>query len=127
MDKKIVWGVVKGIFKITLALAVVLLVYNLALKAYDFGYRIFAEEPIEAGAGRTISVSIVEGKTVSEIGDILEEKGLIRDSKVFYFQEMFSEYKGDLKPGVYELSTNMTPFEMMEIMSASDETETETE
>lgn len=127
MDKKIVWGVVKGIFKITLALAVVLLVYNLALKAYDFGYRIFAEEPIEAGAGRTISVSIVEGKTVSEIGDILEEKGLIRDSKVFYFQEMFSEYKGDLKPGVYELSTNMTPFEMMKIMSASDETETETE
>ncbi len=127
MDKKIVWGVVKGIFKITLALAVVLLVYNLALKAYDFGYRIFAEEPIEAGAGRTISVSIVEGKTVSEIGDILEEKGLIRDSKVFYFQEMFSEYKGDLKPGVYELSTNMTPFEMMEIMSASDETEAETE
>ena len=127
MDKKIVWGVIKGIFKITLALAVVLLVYNLALKAYDFGYRIFAEEPIEAGAGRTISVSIVEGKTVSEIGDILEEKGLIRDSKVFYFQEMFSEYKGDLKPGVYELSTNMTPFEMMEIMSASDETETETE
>lgn len=127
MDKKIVWGVVKGIFRITLALAVVLLVYNLALKAYDFGYRIFAEEPIEAGAGRTISVSIVEGKTVSEIGDILEEKGLIRDSKVFYFQEMFSEYKGDLKPGVYELSTNMTPFEMMEIMSASDETETETE
>ena len=127
MDKKIVWGVVKGIFKITLALAVVLLVYNLALKAYDFGYRIFAEEPIKAGAGRTISVSIVEGKTVSEIGDILEEKGLIRDSKVFYFQEMFSEYKGDLKPGVYELSTNMTPFEMMEIMSASDETETETE
>lgn len=127
MDKKIVWGVVKGIFKIALALAVVLLVYNLALKAYDFGYRIFAEEPIEAGAGRTISVSIVEGKTVSEIGEILEEKGLIRDSKVFYFQEMFSEYKGDLKPGVYELSTNMTPFEMMEIMSASDENETETE
>lgn len=127
MDKKVVWGVVKGIFKIALALAVVLLVYNLALKAYDFGYRIFAEEPIEAGAGRTISVSIVEGKTVSEIGDILEEKGLIRDSRVFYFQEMFSEYKGELKPGVYELSTNMTPFEMMEIMSASDETEEETE
>ncbi|MBQ7766558.1 MAG: endolytic transglycosylase MltG [Lachnospiraceae bacterium] len=121
MDKKMIWGVTKSIFKIALALAVVLLVYNLGMKAYDFGYRIFAEEPVELGTGRTVSVSIVEGKTVSEIGEILEEKGLIRDAKLFYFQEMFSEYKGELKPGVYELSTGMTPYEMMEIMSASEE------
>ncbi|MBQ3035646.1 MAG: endolytic transglycosylase MltG [Lachnospiraceae bacterium] len=123
MDKKMIWGVVKGIFKIAVTLAVVILIYNLGLKAYDFGYRIFAEEPVELGTGRTMSVSIVEGKSVSEIGDILEEKGLIRDAKLFYFQEMFSEYKGELKPGVYELSTGMTPYEMMEIMSASDEEE----
>ncbi|MBO5326400.1 MAG: endolytic transglycosylase MltG [Lachnospiraceae bacterium] len=123
MDKKMIWGVVKGIFKIAVTLAIVILIYNLGLKAYDFGYRIFAEEPVELGTGRTVSVSIVEGKSVSEIGDILEEKGLIRDAKLFYFQEMFSEYKGELKPGVYELSTGMTPYEMMEIMSASDEEE----
>lgn len=123
MDKKMIWGVVKGILKIAVTLAVVILIYNLGLKAYDFGYRIFAEEPVELGTGRTMSVSIVEGKSVSEIGDILEEKGLIRDAKLFYFQEMFSEYKGELKPGVYELSTGMTPYEMMEIMSASDEEE----
>ncbi len=123
MDKKVIWGVVKGIFKIAIALAVVILIYNLGLKAYDFGYRIFAEEPVELGTGRMVSVSIVEGKSVSEIGEILEEKGLIRDAKLFYFQEMFSEYKGELKPGVYELSTGMTPYEMMEIMSASDEEE----
>lgn len=123
MDKKMIWGVVKGILKIAVTLAIVILIYNLGLKAYDFGYRIFAEEPIELGTGRTVSVSIVEGKSVSEIGEILEEKGLIRDAKLFYFQEMFSEYKGELKPGVYELSTGMTPYEMMEIMSASDEEE----
>lgn len=123
MDKKMIWGVVKGIFKIAITLAVVLLIYNLGLKAYDFGYRVFAEEPMELGTGRIVSVSIVEGKSVSEIGEILEEKGLIRDAKLFYFQEMFSEYRGELKPGVYELSTGMTPYEMMEIMSASEEAE----
>ncbi len=121
MDKKMLWGVTKSILKIAVALAIVLLIYNLGLKAYDFGFRIFAEEPMELGNGRVVSVSIVEGKSVSEIGEILEEKGLIRDAKLFYFQEMFSEYKGDLKPGVYELSTGMTPYEMMEIMSASEE------
>ena len=123
MDKKMIWGVLKTIFKIAVTLAIVILIYNLGLKAYDFGFRIFAEEPVELGTGRMVSVSIVEGKSVSEIGDILEEKGLIRDAKLFYFQEMFSEYKGELKPGVYELSTGMTPYEMMEIMSASDEEE----
>lgn len=126
MNKKMIWGVVKGILKIALTVAVVLLIYNLGIKAYDFGYRIFAEEPVELGEGRIISVSIVEGKTVSEIGDILEEKGLIRDANLFYFQEMFSEYRGELKPGVYELSTGMTPYEMMAIMAATDE-ETEEE
>lgn len=125
MDRKVLWGVVKSILKITAAVAVVLLIYNFSMKAYDFGYRIFAEEPMELGAGRTVSVSIVDGKSVSEIGEILEEKGLIRDAKLFYFQEMFSEYKGELKPGVYELSTGMTPYEMMEIMSASGEEEEE--
>lgn len=123
MNKKMLTGVAGTIVKIAVAVAVVILVYNLAIKAYDFGYRIFAEEPIDSGAGRTVSVSIVEGKTVSEIGDILEEKGLIRDSNLFYFQEMFSEYKGDLQPGVYELSTSMTPYEMMAIMSVTEETE----
>ena len=63
MDKKMIWGVVKGIFKIAVTLAIVILIYNLGLKAYDFGYRIFAEEPVELGTGRTVSVSIVEGKT----------------------------------------------------------------
>ena len=123
MDKKMIFGVAKSILKIAVALAIVLLVYNMGLKAYDFGFRIFAEEPMELGDGRVVSVSIVEGKTVKEIGEILEEKGLIRDATLFYFQEMFSEYKGDLKPGVYELSTGMTPYEMMEIMSASEEGE----
>lgn len=123
MDKKMIFGVAKSILKIAVALAIVLLVYNLGLKAYDFGFRIFAEEPMELGEGRVISVSIVEGKSVKEIGEVLEEKGLIRDATLFYFQEMFSEYKGELKPGVYELSTGMTPYEMMEIMSASEEEE----
>lgn len=123
MNKKMLTGVAGTIIKIAVTVALIILIYNLAMKAYDFGYRIFAEEPIDRGAGRTISVSIVEGKTVSEIGDILEEKGLIRDSNLFYFQEMFSEYKGDLQPGVYELSTSMTPYEMMAIMSVTDEAE----
>ena len=69
--------------------------------------------------GYTTSVAITEGKSVMEIGEILEEKKLIRDAKLFYFQELVSDYHGMLKPGVYELSTAMTPEEMMEIIAGS--------
>ena len=72
-----------------------------------------------------MSVAIVEGKSVREIGEILEEKGLIRSASLFYLQEMVSSYHGKLQPGIYELSTSMTPEEMMAIMAASSETEEE--
>ena len=104
---------------------IVLIVYKFSFSAYDFGYRIFVEEPVDSIGVRTASVTIVEGKTPKEIGKILEEKGLIRDGFLFIFQEMFSEYHDELQPGVYELNTGMTPFEMMQIMAGQVEEEKE--
>lgn len=121
--KKIVWTIVKTVMTIALAMLIGVIVYRITLQAYDFGYRIFAEEPMSPAPGYTMSVAIVEGKSVMEIGEILEEKGLIRSAYLFYLQEYFSSYHGDLKPGVYELSTAMTPEEMMKIMAETTEEE----
>lgn len=104
--------------KIAILIAILVIVYRLCFIAYDIGYRIFAEDAIDRQPGVPMTVTIVEGKSVKEIGEILEAKGLIRDSRVFVLQEKFSEYKDELKPGVYELTTAMTPFEMMQVMSA---------
>ena len=123
--KKIGMAIVKTIFTIIFSVLILMFVYNVMLKAYDFGYRIFAEEPISPPPGLTMSVAIVEGKSVREIGEILEEKGLIRSASLFYLQEMVSSYHGKLQPAIYELSTSMTPEEMMAIMAASSETEEE--
>lgn len=117
--KKIVFTIFKTCIMFVLILLIGMFVYKLSAKAYDFGYRIFAEEPMSPAPGYTMSVAIVEGKSVMEIGQILEEKGLIRSAYLFYLQEMVSSYHGKLQPGVYELSTAMTPEEMMEIMAAS--------
>ena len=116
-----------SIFKIFIGIAILMVVsmfvYKCAFKAYDFGYRIFAEEPMTPEPGYTMSVAIVEGKSVMEIGEILEEKGLIRSAYLFYLQELVSDYHGQLKPGIYELCTAMTPGEMMVIMSQETETD----
>ena len=117
-SRKFAWAVVKMMFGVVILAVIMMLVYRLALDAYDYGYRIFAEEPMSPEPGLTMSVAIVEGKSVSEIGKILEDKGLIRNATLFYLQEMFSSYHKKLQPGVYELSTAMTPEEIMALMSA---------
>ncbi len=109
---------VKMMFGVVILAVIMMLVYRFALDAYDYGYRIFAEEPMSPEPGLTMSVAIVEGKSVSEIGKILEDKGLIRNATLFYLQEMFSSYHKKLQPGIYELSTAMTPEEIMALMSA---------
>ena len=109
-----------------IALAVFVL-YKVSLFAYDYGYRIFAEEPVDREPGIDVNVAIVEGKSVKEIGQLLQEKGLIRDGRLFILQEKLSEYSGDLRPGQYTLNTSQTPYEMMAIMAATDEERLEME
>ena len=125
--RRVAWSIVRFIFGLVISIVIMMLVYRFALDAYDFGYRIFAETPVSPEPGLTMSVEIVEGKSVMEIGEILEGKGLIRDAYLFYLTEMFSTYHKKLQPGVYELSTAMTPEEMMGVMAANATEELEEE
>jgi len=122
-SKEVVISVFSTVFKIVLAIIIVMLVYKWSLVAYDYGQRVFNEPPMSVGSGRTISVVVNEGDTAKEISEMLEKKGLIRDAVLFRIQEMLSAYKGELLPGTYELNTSMTTEEMMEIMSMQVEEE----
>lgn len=119
--KKILIQIGTILLKVALLCAAAFLLYRVAIFAYDYGYRIFAEKPVDREPGIDVNVAIVEGKSVKEIGKLLEEKGLIRDGGLFVWQEKFSEYAGELKPGAYTLNTSMTPLEMMAIMAAEQE------
>lgn len=123
--KGVVSGVIGACVRIIILALLVMFVYKTSLRAYEFGYRVFAEPPVAAGTGWDVDVTIPMGKGASGIGEILEEKGLIRDKSLFYFQELLSAYHGKLQPGFYTLNTSMTAEQMMEIMAAgkSDEDE----
>ena len=47
----------------------------------------------------------------------LQEAGLIEDSNLFIVQELLSAHHGKILPGIYDLSTEMTAGQMLEIMS----------
>jgi len=54
---------------------------------------------------------------------MIEEKGLTRDATLFALQYLLSEYKEDIKPGTYEVSTAMTAEEIMAAMVPEQTTE----
>ena len=122
-SKEVVVSVFSTVFKIVVAVIIVMLVYKWSVLAYEYGQRVFNEPPVSSGSGREITVTIEEGSTAKEIGKMLEKIGLIRDAELFMIQEMLSQYKGEMKPGSYVLSTAMTTEEMMEIMSGEMEEE----
>ena len=122
-SKEVVISVFSTVFKIVLAIIIVMLVYKWSLLAYDYGQRVFNEPPMSAGSGRTVTIVVSEGDSAKEIGEKLEKNGLIRDAMLFRIQEMLSAYKDELQPGTYELNTSMTTEEIMEIMAMQVEEE----
>lgn len=125
--KQFVMSLAETVIKIAAAVFIIMFVYDTAVKAYDYGYRVFAEEPMTLGEGRIISIYVKEEDSVKDIGNTLEEKGLIRDANLFIVQELVSEYHGKIQPGIYDLNTSMSTEEMLGIMAADAEEEDETD
>lgn len=124
-SKEIVGSVFGMAFKIIAAVLIVMFVYKYAFLAYDYGYRLFGEKPITSGEGRTVTVTIPEGADAKKVGELLETKGLIRDSQLFVLQELLSDYHGAILTGEFELNTSMTAEEMLAVLSTEPETEEE--
>ena len=123
----IMFAVMGAILRVVVVVVVIFMIFRGTEICYDYGYRIFTEPAISAGEGRTVTVTITEKMSPMEIGELFESRGLVRDSKLFALQYYLSEYLKDVRPGTFELNTNMTAEEMMAVMAqgAGDEEEDE--
>lgn len=119
---KIVMRLVSISFHVLVFLVIVYGLYQLGLRSYDYGYRIFTESAVTSGEGRDRLVQVKSSMNASDIAALLEEKGLIRDKWLFFIQLNLSEYKNAMKPGRYMLNTSMTAREMMQVMAQEDDT-----
>jgi len=115
--KYLIGAVFENMVKGIVLVMIVMFVHRTAVEAYDFGYRVFAEEPVSRSGGRTITVAVAEDYTVRGLAEMLKDRGLIRDADLFVVQEFLSEHRGQVKPGIYDLSTIMTVAEMLQVMS----------
>ncbi|MCM1040081.1 MAG: endolytic transglycosylase MltG [Roseburia sp.] len=116
--KQLAASAIETIIKIVAVFFLVRFVWGAAVQAYDYGYRVFAETPVSVGDGRTISISVEIDDSAKDVGENLEEKGLIRDANLFVLQAILSERYNKINPGIYDLNTSMDPDEMLEILTA---------
>ncbi len=116
--KEVIGSTFELIVKAAFLIFAITYIIKAATSAYEYGYRVFTEEPISQGEGRTISVSVEEPVSAKDVGKMLEERGLIRDANLFVIQELLSENHNKIQPGIYDLSTAMTTEEMLSVMSA---------
>lgn len=124
--KYIVGATVQIIIKVALFAFIITYIIRIATAAYDYGYRVFAEPPMSFGDGRIISVYVEDGSSALEVGEMLQDKGLVRDGRLFMIQELLSEYHDKIQPGVYDLNTNMTAEEILAVIAQEPETEEDT-
>lgn len=115
--KYLIATVIETIIKVVVIAAVIVFVFRSATQAYEFGYRVFADQPVSVSGGRTITVSVEESASIKDIARMLEERGLIEDANLFIVQELLSAYHGKIAPGIYDLSTDMTASQMLEVMA----------
>ena len=121
--KYVIGSIVEVVIKIGGFIFIAMFVVRTATAAYDYGFRVFAEKPIDVGEGRTISVSIGSTDSAKKVGEMLQQRGLIRDANLFRIQELLSENHGMIQPGIYDLSTAMTAQEMLAVIAAEPEEE----
>ena len=125
--KSIALGFMGFIVRASILAVLILVVARVGKAAYDFGFRIFTEEAMSPEPGRDVAVTIVAGDSTMDVGKMLEEKGLIRDYKLFYVQKKCSVYDDDIKPGFYTLNTSMTADDMFAIIAGKKDSEGEEE
>ena len=124
--RQIAGAVVGTVIKVVVTAVFLMFVYRYAVVAYDYGYRIFGEEPMDAEPGRDVTVTIEEHDSTQDVAEMLMQRGLIRDAKLFVIQEKLSGLEEGIQPGTYDLNTAMKVEEMLEIFAAGNgETETE--
>lgn len=126
-SSKIVLNILHMCINVLIFVLVIFAVFKLGGWAYDLGYRVYTEKPVEAAPGRDKVVEISADMSATEIGTLLEEKGLVRDASLFWIQLKLSAYSKKVKPGLYTLNTSQSTREMLRVIAAEEPEEEDEE
>ena len=103
--------------KVAMFVVIVLGIIYLGQTTYHYTRAVFSDEAYETEPGKNAVVKIPEDISAKELAEILEKNGLIEDADIFRYQMKMADFGDTVKAGEYELSSSMTPSEMLKILS----------
>lgn len=93
--------------RVVFVVAVVLFLLVGSLAGGGYYYITSALKPVDPTSNKTKRVEIPMGSSVTGIGNILEEEGIVRDAKVFKYYVKFKNEAGFMA-GEYQMNPSMT-------------------
>lgn len=105
---------------------VIVAVCRLGTMAYNFTYPIFGDATVTTTSGKDVTITITKNESLSSIIEDLEKKHVIDNGASFYIRCKLSltKYK-TIIPGTYTLNTSQNYGEILDILTATDEENTE--
>lgn len=93
-----------------------LVIVAIAVVAVPIGREYFRK----TASGDDIEVTIEAGSSSRQVGEILKEKGVIRNENAFLLKLYFSDYWGKLRYGTFDLNDGMSLAEVIETLATAD-------
>lgn len=113
---KITSFILRLLMNITFYILIVILIINLSKAAFNFAYQLYGPVTVEPkGKGTRILLQIKEGESTMDVASKLELVHAIKDKYAFYLKAKLE--KAVIMPGTYELSTDMTYNEILDIIT----------
>ena len=118
-------AIIKTVIRILVIVFVIIAAYFLIRNAYKIGYDVTGNVPVDKSDDAFETMVIIsKDMSVKDIGELLIDKGLIKEeANSFVIQEWISDYHDEIVPGTYVLNSSMTVEEMLKIMCRDEETE----
>lgn len=123
MNKKQISFLSKGVIKLGIWFASLVLIYVIGKKAFLYTYNITRQPAAENRIAKEVEVQIPKGSTTKEIADLLQEKGLITNSLWFRIESRMNNYDSHFRYGTFTLNTTMDQEEIMKILQTGGEQE----
>ncbi len=115
-NKSVAIGSLKFAFSLLINSVIILLLIQVFILSYQFGYKLFGNTSYKADDKSEISVVILPDSSSVEIVEVLEDSGVIDNRWVMLARIKLGKYSSDLLPGTYVLSPSMTTDEIIDIL-----------
>lgn len=101
-------------FELFVNLIIIFLVIKLFSYAFNFTYSVFGEAAKDPNSREVINVLIDKDDSIKDVGEKLQDAGVIEDKFAFYVKGKIIKAEGRLIPGKYSLSPSMTLTEIFD-------------